>query len=484
MTPDTRADSLNAAPPEDFLAFVDRFAADLHGRTRELTGNPVLADQLRDDLLARVAGRWRSFGRRGASPADRVTAAEDYLSAQLSREADESGGGPATRTSAPPSYRLRAETDVAALAAKAWRRSRRVFRIRIGAAVVALAALAVIAIVVRPAATTLVPVVPIPAGVAIMPAATKIPDLPTVNGPVAAFVTLDPNQAANRLSTNPTPRASALFQTTSGDVYVLGADGQSRPWDLGGTEPMSTGIGIVPAMAPTSLAPDGRHAVLRGDGRVTVADLTTGTARTIDTIPAVTSITWWDNGRALLSNGLAAGLLDVATGAIVEQPFDDALPVIDQGAGAGAPTQQLPGPGRVESITSGSAAPATDIGAPSWLGAWVAPSYRYNNTIAAGAAVLNSLALPEDLGTGIRAVAVLRDRHYAGALVATDRAGPDPGAALSLLGWLNDRQLLVATGGSTNPAIVVWTVGTTTFSVLTRLNTPATISLPDAFLSP
>jgi hypothetical protein len=479
---DSRSTSRSAiAPPPGFLAFVERNLDGLRRQTDELTGNPELADRLRIDLLSRVATRWQRFGRRGGE-ADRLSAAEEYLAEQFSRE---TGGSPAIDSLAEPGQRRavrpgydgdRPDSDAATLAARAWRRSRRGRQVRISVAAAAVAALALIAVLVRPAATGLVPVVPIPAGVVVAPAASAIPLLPTGTSALPAYVTIDPMRVVDRLSANPTPHALALFQLPSGGVYVLGADRAVRQWDLGGTAPIASGSGLLPAMSPSSLAPDGVHAVLRGDGTVRLADLSRGSAVAVKAFPDTSAIRWLDNDRVYLSSGIAAGVYDLTARTLTEQRFSSAIPVTDQGGdGDGV---QLPAPGRIQSISStGTAGPATDVTAPSWLGTWIAPAFRYGPTLVAGAAVQQGLVLPAELGEGVRAIAVVRDGRFAGALVATAEAGSPPPAALALLGWLDDRQVLVATGGGTNPAIVAWTVGTSTFTVLTRLSTDATVSL-------
>jgi len=482
-------------PPRAFEDFVDRHAHELWQITNELTGNPTLAERLRIELLSRVAGRWPSFTRRAEADEDLRVASDIYLATQITKEES-------NLTDAPPEYRQpanreagysfgaatgRKATSHTELAAKAWLRARHSRRNRWWAVAAAVAALGLIAWLVQPATkpTDKTAVIPVPADVTVLPSGDALLALPTAPSFLPSFVNMDPQEVIFDLSTHPVDRAIAMFQLPTDDVLILGADGDLRRWNVGGTEPVEGQAGgVVPAMASTSLSPDGHRAVLRGEGQVVVADLTTGQAMTVPAYAHTTGIAWHDDLHVWLSDGTDTGELDVATFTLTPSSVDAQTVGIDLQSEQHADRYLLNSADAltIVSVDGTSAAPGTAaIGAPNWLGAWIGAGYRRGSTVV-GTADATGLTLPDSVGAATRAAVVVRDGRYAAALVATDASGSSE-SSLTVLGWLDDTHILVATQTGSSPVLVQWDVQSHDLTVLSRLTAAASISLATGFLA-
>jgi hypothetical protein len=476
-------------PPPEFEEFVERHLYDLLQVTSQLTGNPALAERMRIDLLSRVAGRWRYLSRQASSDDELRAATDAFLATQIAKEES-------AVTDAPPDYRQPPVTDygysfgaavgrrapsTVDVAEKAWQRSRRSRRNRWLAAVAGIAALGLIALLVQPATKPVdkPSVIEVPAGVTVLPSGDGLLALPTAPSLLPASVTMDLAQVIFNLSQHHIDRAIAMFQLPTDDIIVLGADGELNRWDMGGTEPVAGEAGgIVPAMASTSLSPDGTHAVLRGEGAITLADLTSGRAETVPAYPHTTGIAWHDNTHVWLSNGTNTGELDITTKEVTDSAVNALTVAIDP-----APSTDryiLDTTGSLTTIAGAGSPTTTSIGAPTWLGGWLEPAYRRDSRIVATADA-TALPLPSELGDATRAAVLIKDGRYVASLVGTDAASGSSTSSLTVLGWLDDQQVLVSTQASTTPVLLAWDVNTYRLTVLTRLSAAASTSVASQF---
>lgn len=281
--------------------------------------------------------------------------------------------------------------------------------------------------------------------------------LPRLASKLPHEIAIDPARAVP-LSTDPVGRALALFQVDGDDrVYVLGDDAQLRYLDG------ASGLGT------TVLKPDGTKAAFPQRDRVTLVDLTSAAVRQVN-VPGDNRRALWLGEQLLVvqdsagrrsrrppENGVVA--VDPGSGRAVSRPYDASGLVA--GLAQGAPVldvvnrtdRWLVRTWSDSTDTNVVPAPGIPIGAdshdPAWAhGGQVAMDLRaFSNQPAPDFTDRTESVLALDANTG----------RTIGSLVLT--AGdpiPRPSGCCAVLGWLNQRAVLIGMSAEDGHWILAW----------------------------
>jgi hypothetical protein len=306
------------------------------------------------------------------------------------------------------------------------------------------------------------------------PPATGLAVLPQLRTALPPELDLDPARAAP-LSSHPAPWARLLTQpdgpTQPGgapsDVFALTADYSWRRIDVGALTSTVDPVGEAqPALDPTSLSSDGRHAAFAQRGAVVVVDFAAGAARRI-VLPGVNQDVAWLGQQLLVTQETVTFLLG-PDGTARRQPYrgrDVAAPVDDdptarvdqpaellqvsltashrlelrrwpssRAAGVGA------GAGRLDDRVP-VAVPVTEV---AYLAGWSGPAWR-RGPLVARAAVVSDAPTSQPPGLPVGRILVVDAGTGVAQLVSVAGAFAAPGARV--LGWHLGTTLLVEVDG-------------------------------------
>jgi hypothetical protein len=521
----------SAQPPEDFTAFVTRYADRVRTACALLTGNDRLAESLRQDLFASVALRWWWLRRRPPKPLARADGAVAHLQRQLRREAANwpANGGradlPRLRTDqveAPVVPRV----DLTDLAGQSWARAHRIRarRRRVGAVVAVAVVCAAFAlphntptrqpdeVVGTPLPTA------IPAGVQVMRALDRITDLPTRKTPLPASFDMDAGRALPIVQA-PITHALAVAQIESGPLIILADDGTTRRVD-------DEALGDARVIT-TSLAPDGgRVAMITGSGLL-IVDLATGRLRQLVAattgLAATRTLVWRTANSVLVPSGSGAQVIDVDTGQTtnltglsgvnvltMQGPDVPTTPVelVPSSQGGTQPARirvwrQEPSGAPGGLATPGaSAAPSASVGAtptaipssgaspgdsvvedrpifaPTWVGRWGGSGWG-NSGLLARPCDPGTLLLPRNVGVAHDAIAAV-DIH---GLYVRTLAAVEEGSTMDPLGFVDSQTALIRVSEGSRSWVVAWDVPNGSLEKVTSVNANVQMSLPDLLRS-
>lgn len=507
----------------DFAAFVATHGPRIARACAEIAGNDEVAQALRDDLLADVAGRWRRWPA-GSRP-ERALARIERL---LQREARAQHV-----TVHPSALDLRSSLCLRAvpfgsvdeqpepdmpdrqeaaqhLAATAWRRATRGRRAwRTGIAVAALAAIAVALL--RPPAPPPEPPLPteIPAGVTIVPDFDELmsgltgwlSDLPP-------YLTLGPSDvdALPALTDAPLDRATLVVQADGFRLVVAGDEAAPD-------EPIRT---LMPPqrrrvehpalrnarLAASSLSPDGTMVALPTDDGLVLVDARRGDVHTVAVagVHPASPLAWLDATRVMVA-GSESRVVDVTTNAVQSAEVEATDVLSLRGYGTPRLAQLVPvapganateGPHTIRALlllwremdAAGNVEPVAGAGqvgvrrivtGPPWFSAWVGPGFA-SPQLVVRACDPATLLLPRDVGPATGAVAAIDGNgNEMGTLVATG------GARLDALGVVRHEreQALVAVRAEGRSMVVAWDPYARTFRAVTHVNADTQVSIAD-----
>ncbi|MEU8077264.1 hypothetical protein AB0B31_17650 [Catellatospora citrea] len=498
-----------AAAPADFTDWVARRLPPLEHAARQLTGDDAQAAALARELLGLAAMRWpRLRGNDAEHHAPPGAAADRLLQRLFAREVAD----------AMPQHRVRLDLDrvpptrrpgrtlpptAAEEAAALWRRGRATTRRRlliagaVGAA--ALGATGIRALTAgRDEDPRPLPV--LPSGSAGTDGVDEVPPVARQLALPVALVAKLPRELAPgdparlpALSARPTPRALAVLDAATGPaatgpLLVLGEDGGWRRVDKLPAEAAAL-------LSPGALAPDGtRTAVVTAD-ELWVVESATGRARRYDVTPQSPVVVWLGPRHLLVA---VDQLLEVTTGRLLAVPVGvrDAI-APRRAAGADTPTTVL------ELLSAGD-----PITAPPRVRSWEFDGRNHSEgTVAVtgpGAGRLGQFLGPGFAVVGGDLVArmceptglVVRPGWRPGAAVVV----LDPGAArvrrllaadadvtgaVTLLGWLDRRRVLLrcAGGSGATPGVdqrvLVWDVRDGSLALVATVASVGDLSLAD-----
>lgn len=493
------------AAPADFTAWVARRLPPLERAARQLTGDDTQAAALARELLGLVAMRWpRLRGNDAEHHAPPGAAADRLLQRLFAREVADAMPQHRVRLDldrTPPARRpgcalpLTAEEEAAAL----WRRGRATTRRRLLIAgalgVAALGATGLRALTAR-GDEDLQPLPALPTGAAVLDGVDEVPPVGRqLTLPVALVAKLprelapgDPGRLPT-LSARPTPRALAVLDAATGPLLVLGEDGGWRRADRLPAEAAAL-------LSPGALAPDGTRTALVTADDLWVVESATGRARRYGVVPQSPVVVWLGSRHLLVA---VDQLLEVATGRLLTVPVGvrDAI-APRRAAGADAPSTVLEllsagdpitAPPRVRSWEfdgrnhSAGTVAVTGPGAGR-LGQFLGPGFSVGGGGDLVARLCEPMGLPvrPDWRPGT-AVAVLdpgaaRVRR----MLAADA---DVTGAVTLLGWLDRRRVLLrcAGGSGATPGVdqrvLVWDVRDGSLALVATVASAGELSLAD-----
>jgi hypothetical protein len=488
--------------PEDFVAFLERRAADLatigvtdgsaaHGTGLDIAGGLTVND--RDEVLVALARRWwwlRLKARR-LGPA---RAADDLLDRMLVDHHRQWDPTTASLTVGPVRPAARATTvldrplSMADLADRAWRealRGRR--RLVAGAVGVVVAAVALIAVPrhsepdrVSAGPSPLLAVTVRPALTDVVPTAQRLADLPPMAVPgLPSRIALSQDDQAVPLSRSPVHRATAIFEPdNAAAILVLGDDGNLRLLD--------SPLPVNARLTSTSLSPDGTDVALLSDRQLTVVDLISGIVHgyQIDGVQALTTVIWLGPTSVAVSDSSVTESLDLKTGVAGSTRYvaGDLLQAQPPG-----PLAELisvddpPGtPARIrhwaaDNMLNTSLSPGAGASLL-WLGGFQGPGWQCGGMVVRDTATLG-LALPlADSPVGVAGAATLAVDEGTG-VVRRVLAYPGNPAALAVLGFLDPRTVLLRAGDETAFGILAWRWATGDLHLVAQVDRVAVISL-------
>jgi hypothetical protein len=483
--------SASVDPPDDFRDFVRRRAPRLARACAEIMGNDDVAEELRAELLAVVAGRWR---RRPASSREHDTLVHlERLLRRAAREHRAVVPAGALDLTSPVGWTTYLDGRTGPTATSAWREAGQSRRARYRALVLLAVCVAVGALFMprRPFPDARAE---IPYGVTVVPSRDALLLLPP---PAMATLprTLDLSASTvdslPRLDESPLPAALAVLHADRARLVVVGADAELRRVE----RPMFAGFGLL----ATSLSPAGRWIALFHDGALHLLDVTTGLNRDVpgngDRLVRPV-LAWLDQDTVIVPGPDGSQIVDAATGEVtnVDIPVADVLTVrglreppltelIDTPDGddrtgetdSGSLIRRRPIPGPPTTTAPTTAEPVTG---PPWLGSWVGPGWASRLTYVR-ACEPSRLPLPASVGVPQSAVAALSaDGRYQGTLVSlgTDRLDP--------LGFdtADPRHPLVAVRASSATTVLAWAPEQGRLFQVMAVNADTQISVPDILL--
>jgi hypothetical protein len=473
--------------PEDFTAFVAAHEEDLRRACYGLTGDDHLVDGLEREMLGALARRWKRLRRDRSG-----TKAVRYVNQLLDRESpnwprDDSavgGGGDGPRV-APVDEELAPRVAPAILAESVWAEARR--RPPGRSRVLVLVGLAVVGALLVPHP------VPVPAPPPPPPdAPILVPEFVQILKPIQLMgnvtpspllpASLDPDPATARPWGAGTGAAvAALTQHGDAAIVAYGADG--RRWRLD-----APGLALAHLWL-TSLAPDGRTAVVSVPGGAAIVDLVGGRVLPIGAAGSAAQPLWRD-ATSFLVAGKSGTVISFRTDGTSDGELTGFNParLVTGRPGASGPGELVELTGappataaqlrRLEVLPGGTT--VTDRGSipvigAAWLGPWRAQGYG-NGTVLLAAADPTNLLLPPNTGAASAGVFAVDERsgRVLHALIQGER-----GATLDVLGWLPGNVGLIQLSWDRGARLLSWNLDSGAVTTVSGVLSTATVSVRD-----
>jgi hypothetical protein len=272
----------------------------------------------------------------------------------------------------------------------------------------------------------------------------------------------------------PLPSAKVLIQLTNHDLELIAANGAVRtvPGDALDAATLSA----------TSLAPDGRHAVLSTLNSLVVVDVTTGKRHDIHLVGVgqLPAPVWRDPLTVLVPTPVGPRRVDIVTDEITPVDGLTGRDVVSYPGGTGADLVELIAsgatlndPARVRLwhtepiasplVTTPAPSPSGPAGsgvmedrrifAPRWLGHWYGPGFGRAGLIVRGTDPID-LLLPAPLGEARWALGVVDTRGLGVRTLAT----VDGSMTMTGQGWLDDQTALISVSKGFETWLLTWNV--------------------------
>jgi hypothetical protein len=474
--------------PADFVSYVDGRHPALESAAHRLTGDDVQTERLCQDLLTLVALRWRRLSRADAQGGLEAGESADVFLARLFRQEVFDQGAPEIplRLDIPvPRRRIRTgRLTPADEAGLIWERARRTIRRRLLIGGSAAAVLAVIAVCQRgrgsdTASTDNADSRPtaLPSGAELGPdkfgSLISLPGVPTqIAVPTGdlPLITADPVRRAVLLM--------AVSRTDTSPIVVLGDDGR---WRKVNVAPSLTALWLHAG----ALSPDGLRAAFGTSTGTTVVDLTTGQARDFSATPEPTRPVWLGPRHLVMG---VKNLLDVVTGETAPFPTKpDDVVTPRHFDGTTNPATRL-----IELLSVGQPATAaarirrwkegaevvTQLNGPlaELIGPWRGGGFGYGGDDGLLARLCMTTA-SFDVGTASAVVAVIRPKTAR--VERTLLIDPNQSGSVRLLGWADDKHLLLSLVVQGAQQVVSWDIAAGGVNLASTVQSEGVVAFPD-----
>jgi hypothetical protein len=279
--------------------------------------------------------------------------------------------------------------------------------------------------------------------------------LPRLATALPSEIALDPETVVP-LSAEPVGRALALFEIGTAEsrgpglLYVLGDDTRLRVLDVVSLAPAVDAANNPHSPFGTAvLKPDGTQAAFPQRDRVVLVDLTTATARGLR-VPGRNLRVVWLGEQLLVVQPQATVQVDPSTGRVTPRPYTGSGLVA--GLPQGAPVLDVvsqAGSWLVRSWSDSAPAFAVPVPALPVDADWLQPGWAHQSWVALDFRSFGAQPAPDltDRSESVVVFVPYTGRMVSGLVLTSDEPAVRPPGCCAVLGWLNERAVLLDVPG-------------------------------------